>query len=371
MDLKTLNGLAAQVGRAAGENTKKTVKHPLPCIALGPEVERAHCNCRRNDGRTCLKGKGVVTQNGRCETCTEYEPQVDDDEPEIWRIPNDGLGGRPDAFRFNGGAIMFAGRLWMAYRTGWAGAQVHLSELDPHTWVVKRTATLSRLRHRLANFGREDPRLFVHNGALHVAYVGVQQAPGVFKTNMLYARINHETLRAERVFAPRCPDAPESLWQKNWSFFSSGGKLYFVYQIKPHIVYEVDGERIVNRFQTLNDLPWSGGYLRGGASPVLHGGKFYHWFHGAHDVGSGGWPTRLYNVGVYTFDPEPPFTIRDMTPAPVYDITHRTDRPADQYCSVVFPCGAFLNGAGRWVVTCGIHDRWLERHTYPSGAPNL
>lgn len=366
IDMSVARALAKTAGSGA---SAKTVKHPLPCIALGPEVERAHCNCRRNDGRTCLKGKGVVTQNGQCETCPEYEASPPEDEPEIWRIPNDGLGGRPDAFRFNGGAIMFAGRLWMAYRTGWAGAQVHLSELDPNTWAVKRTATLSRLRHRLANYGREDPRLFVHNNALHVAYVGVEQAPGVFKTNVLYARLNHETLRAERVYAPRCPDAPEAMWQKNWSFFSSGGKLYFIYQIRPHIVYEVDGERIVNRFQTLNSLPWSGGYLRGGASPVLHEGKFYHWFHGAHDLGPA-WPTRKYNVGVYTFDPEPPFTIRDLTPAPVYEANEAT-RPSGQYCSVVFPCGAFLNGSGEWVVTNGVHDRWLERHTYPVGVPGL
>ena len=368
--MPTIQEQMAAMQKLAGRSADKKPRHALPCIALGPEVERAHCNCRRNDSRTCLKGKGVVTQSGQCETCTEYEPEADEDEPERWRIPNDGLGGRDaGTWRFNGGAIPFQGRLWLAYRTGWAGAQVHLSELDPVTWAVKRTQTLTRLRHRLANYGREDPRLFVHRGALHVSYVGVEQGPGVFKTNVLYARINHESMRVEAVFAPRTPDTDPNRWEKNWSFFSHADRLFFVYSIKPHVVYEVAGERIVNRWQTAMDLPWSGGYLRGGASPVAVDGRWVHWFHGAHDLGST-WPIRRYNVGAYAFAGAPPFAPIAMTPNPLYEADHDT-RPADQYCSVVFPCGAFLNASREWVVTCGVHDRWLERHVYPVGVPNL
>ncbi len=367
--MPTIQEQMAAMQKLAGRAADRKPRHALPCIALGPEVERAHCNCRRNDSRTCLKGKGVVTQNGQCETCTDYEPQADEDEPERWRIPNDGLGGRADSWRFNGGAIMFAGRLWLCYRTGWAGAQIHLSELDPGSWAVKRTQTLTRCRHRLANYGREDPRLFVYKNALHVSYVGVEQGPGVFKTNMLYARINHETMRVEKVYAPRPADTDPNRWEKNWAFFEWSDRLFFVYSIDPHVVYEVQGERIVNRWETPRTLPWSGGYLRGGASPVLHNGVFYHWFHGAHDLGAS-WPIRRYNVGVYTFEAAPPFKMLSLTPYPLYEADHDT-RPADQYCSVIFPCGAFVNPSGEWVVTNGVHDRWLERHTYPLGVPRV
>jgi hypothetical protein len=50
-----------------------TARRPLPCIALGPLVERKGCNCRRNDLHTCLKGLGTVSPSGKCESCHLYE----------------------------------------------------------------------------------------------------------------------------------------------------------------------------------------------------------------------------------------------------------------------------------------------------------
>lgn len=352
--------------KRVGINASKKVRHALPCIALGPVVEKATCVCRRNDSRTCLKGLGVVSQNGQCETCPQYEASESETDPDILRLPSDALAGQPGAYRFNGGAIRYQGKLHLAYRTGWAGAQCHVSVLRDD-WSVERSVTLTRLRHRFANYGREDPRLFIHNGRLHVSYVGVEHGPGIFRTNVLYAKLRDD-LVVETVYAPQVPDRHPARWEKNWAFFSSQGRLYFIYSINPHVIYRVEGERIVERFETPNAFPWSGGYQRGGASPVWHEDRWWHWYHGGHDL-AGGWPTRRYNVGVYTFEDAPPFRITSSLPDPVYTANPST-RPSDQYCDVVFPCGAMFE-RGRWVVTNGIHDRWLERHTYPVGVPEL
>lgn len=354
-----------KIRERAGRSAMKTVKHSLPCIALGPVVEKATCVCRRNDSRTCLKGLGVVSQNGRCETCVEYEAGESETDPDILRLPSEALAGRPGAIRFNGGTIRYNGKLHLAYRTGWAGAQCHVSVLRDD-WTVERSVTLSRLRHRFANYGREDPRLFIHRGQLHVSYVGVEHGPGIFRTNILYASLRDD-LRVDKVYAPVAPDRTNpNRWEKNWSFFSQDDQLYTIYSIRPHIVYRLAGDKVVERIETHNAHPWSGGYLRGGASPVWHEGKWWHWFHGGHDL-AGGWPTRRYNVGVYTFNRD--FTVTGMTPHPVYTADDTT-RPEGQYCSCVFPCGALHEG-GRWVVSAGIHDRWIERHTYPPGVPTL
>ena len=52
-------------------------RRALPCVALGPVVERRGCVCRRKDLRTCLRGLGTVSQNGECETCPSYEAEDD------------------------------------------------------------------------------------------------------------------------------------------------------------------------------------------------------------------------------------------------------------------------------------------------------
>lgn len=65
---------------AAAQAPRPAARRPLPCVALGPVVERKSCNCRRNDVRTCLKGRGNVTQAVDCESCPPemYEPETDD-----------------------------------------------------------------------------------------------------------------------------------------------------------------------------------------------------------------------------------------------------------------------------------------------------
>lgn len=54
------------------------VKKALPCVHLGPEVERQNCNCRRKDKRECLAGHGVVSQDNQCESCNDYKPLYSD-----------------------------------------------------------------------------------------------------------------------------------------------------------------------------------------------------------------------------------------------------------------------------------------------------
>jgi predicted GH43/DUF377 family glycosyl hydrolase len=254
--------------------------------------------------------------------------------------------------RFNASLFRYKGRLLMAYRTGWSGARVHIADMS-EDYVPGPSVTLEDLVVPGAEYGQEDPRLFVHRGRLHVGYIGVEirDFHGL-RTNQLYAELTDD-LRVAKVYRPDHPYRRPAEWEKNWVFFSHADQLYAVYKTMPHHVVRVDGERVTDVTVRSFRPPWSGGHMRGGAPPVLVGDTYYHWFHGRVDG-----PVNRYSIGVVTFDAAPPFAIRKMTPNPLMMAEMRT-KPADQYAAVVFPCGAVLED-GVWRVSYGVHDRWTE-----------
>lgn len=100
--------------------------------------------------------------------------------------------------------------------------------------------------------------------------------------------------------------------------------------------------------------------MRGGASPVLHNGMFYHWFHGSTVQDNG---RRLYNCGVVCFAANPPFEILRYTPEPI-DVADPSVEPKAEKSDVIFPCGAVVYG-DCWAVSMGINDSFSEIRFYP------
>ena len=76
--------------------------------------------------------------------------------------------------------------------------------------------------------------------------------------------------------------------------------------------------------------------MRGGASPVLFNHAFYNFFHYMTDAHG----HRLYSVGVYTFDTDPPYRVRRMTMQPI-DVAEVNKR---YLIDVLFPVSAFIAG---------------------------
>ncbi len=262
-------------------------------------------------------------------------------------------GDLPGPHRFNASIVRFRDRIVCAYRTGWAGSEIVAGWLDLPTFRMTDARLLLHLRHRRAGIGREDPRLFVHNDRLHVMYTAFNG-----DATVLYALL-HDDLSVDEVFEPRYDKRQK--WEKNWVFFSAGGRLYCIYHSRPyHVVLEVDGERIVNEYTTPNAQPWSGGRIHGGCSPVFdtRTGRFVHFYHGFIET-----DMRRYNVGFTAFEPKPPFRVLHQSPAPILFADDAT-RPADQYCSCVFP-GGVVETHDSWVMAAGVHDRWAEFFTFP------
>ncbi len=270
----------------------------------------------------------------------------------VVKIPSETYIPKAEGLAFNASLIRWRGQLLLAHRTGWAGCEVRVIPVDDNYRPIGPSVQLDLL-HGAATFGREDPRLFVFRGRLHVSYTGFTGSV----TSVLYARLRDD-LTTEAICAPHY--SGRRAWEKNWSFFEEENELYAVYSIDPHVVLRIDGDTATVATQSPTNFPWHGGHLRGGASPVLVRGEWYHWFHGAIDLGQE-WPTRQYNTGLYTFMPRTHRVLR-LPEHPLAWADHGT-RPADQYCSVQFAGGAVLDG-DLWRVSCGTHDRWIEVMEY-------
>lgn len=235
--------------------------------------------------------------------------------------------------RFNSSIIDYEDGYLFSFRTGWAGSMICLVRLDKAFQPVGDAWQLDLTRSE-AGFGREDARLFRFNGRIHVAYVGVVRPRGKIKTNMLYARLGND-LRVEANFFLRIPNRSE--WVKNISFFDFNGTLFAIYSIAPHRILRVEGEQASWAYETPTPAPWRSGEMRGGASPVLVGDEWYHWFHARREANR----HRIYQMGCYTFTNKPPFHITRITPTPLMEADPKT-KPEGQYCSCIFPCGSVL-----------------------------
>lgn len=344
--------------------TRHTVKpHRLPCINEGAVLEWCNtCRGELNHVRDCdihnRCTRGVVSENIRsCATCRDYKPDygVLGSPPGI-KIKA-GLSTNLSGYAFNASIIRWQGKLLLAYRDGWRGSNIHIAELDDSFNVIG-TRFVDGLFRREANYGREDPRLFVHNNQLHLAYTGVHgERHSSIWTYQCYARLSND-LTAEATFSPQIRGSRH--WEKNWGFFSHDNQLYAVYTIAPdHLVLRIteDGTASV-AYEVTTGLTWNGGILRGGSPPVRVGDEYWCFMHDrieAHGL-------FIYRTGLYTFNAAPPFAPRRYIPEPILTADPLT-KPSDQYAAVIFTCGAILSDNGHeWILSSGIHDRWIEIH---------
>jgi len=347
--------------REPGEMSARR-REELPCVHLGAETgERLDCQgcggAKDVPVRACAvhgecsgARRLVVRRDGRsheypcCLSCKDYRGVGPTRRVRV----DEALAGGGPMTRFNASLHRWRGRLLLAYRTGWKGAQIHVAPLSEDLTPAGPESTLN-LWHPRCGYGREDPRFFEHAGSLWVSFIGVRGRDQVADTHQMLARLDDDLTVADVTYPHY--DARRG-WEKNWAFFSHGGDLLAVYDVHPHTVLRVEGDRALPAFRQDWPIRWAGGALRGGASPVLVGDEYWCWAHGKIE------PRYMYSLGVYTFDAKPPFRPRRVTPQPLY-WADRGTQPPGQYAPVVFPCGAVLDG-DRWRVSCGIHDRWIE-----------
>lgn len=339
----------------------------LPCVHLGDPTGTQH-QCGSCVGKVMLKehacrkhGVCVPTVKDapvrRCGSCGDYKPAtarapLSDRAFKRWDETN--LVPSMPGLRFNPSLIAWRDGYVLAFRNGWRGCDLYTVTLDAQL-QVNGPAVKIDAPNKACNYGREDPRLFVHNDALHVVFAGVVGGRQIRHTNVLYARLN-DARETAALYHPNVPG--RQLWEKNHSYFSHNGALYAIYQITPHRIMRVEGERVQFVHETPTRWPWTGGDRRGGACPIRVGDEYWHFFHDRVEVRG----HRTYRTGLYCFEAKPPFRATRYIPEPILTADPST-KPTDQYASVVWTAGAVRHGSD-WVLASGIHDRWTELHRF-------
>lgn len=265
----------------------------------------------------------------------------------------DGLADGPR--NYNASIAEFCGRRLMAYRhepRDGGHCRIRIAELGGG-WLVHRDELVT-VPESSAGDNLEDPRLFLLRGNLWLAWTAANYSGKGWTCRQFYGRVERFDggWRVAQAFAPKFGRNDGKAKEKNWQFFERDGRLFAQYE--PHVVIEIDGERVTRKWQT-KPLPWRWGRPSGGTPPVPFGpGQLITFFHAyEHDATY----QRRYNMAALVFEDRAPFRHVAVSAAPLL-VASEADRLPDvgwrPLC--VFPCGAIRESSGAWVVSLGVND---------------
>ncbi len=190
--------------------------------------------------------------------------------------------------------------------------------------LTAEDARLLRVGHRIFIFFNDRPLL---------------QTPGKF------AMYFGELIEEQGIFVLKGPakflNYPHANQiEKNWSPFSSGDNIYVIYSDQPRVILQVDLNTGYCQEATRTNVnwQWNWGEIRGGTPAYLLDDAFLTFFHSSFPAKTS--KGRAYVMGAYTFDKDPPFSVRTMTPWPLGDLTDYTEENSPK---VVFPGGMVVH----------------------------
>lgn len=257
-----------------------------------------------------------------------------------------------DDAEFNPSIIEFQGQRVIAYRQNWTNSNILISPANA-AWEPDRGPDGCKFLNipiEPENLdGREDPRLFIFRGELWVSYTGSSRKSAL-KNTVCIGRIRNGSMDCHfpLSFIGRAP------LEKNWVFFEYDNRLFCVYLSAPaHVILECDLFNCRLAHVSHWKPHYKPGVIRGGASPVLCNGEWYHFFHAV----SSTFGPKVYTAGVMTFENKPPFRVTRCSKRPLI-APLAGDVEIGGPSAAVFPGGAVFDKAkGRWHVAYGYLDK--------------
>lgn len=247
---------------------------------------------------------------------------------------------------------------------------IGLVKLDQNFNILEETAQLLDTRTEsdtLSQFA-EDARLLRVDDRIILVFNDLQ--PGLIHgTCAMYLG---ELIENNSKFELKAPAvhlkyAHAIKFEKNWTPFTSQGKLYLVYYAdQPRIILEVDektGEcKEVDSSET--SLGWNWGKVRGGTPAYPVKDQFITFFHSV--VSSPCFNNKAeksglnYVMGIYTFDSTPPFSLRQLLPLPLGELEIYQE---NNHRKFVFPGGAHIE-EDKIHMVWGKNDKEIYLTTY-------
>lgn len=216
---------------------------------------------------------------------------------------------------------------------------IGVARLDKNFKVSEKTVQLLNIISHSPKFSltAEDARLFNVGDRIFIFFNDLP----LVQTPDIVAMYLGELIEDQGMFVLKGPAIPlkypfADIYEKNWSPFSSGDRIYVIYSDDPRIILEVDVntgycQEVAN---TINNWDWNLGDIRGGTPAYLVNETFLTFFHSSFPAKTSN--GKAYVMGAYTFDRDPPFSIRTRTPQPIGDLTDYTQENSSK---VVFPGG--------------------------------
>lgn len=221
----------------------------------------------------------------------------------------------------------------------------------------------------------EDLRFFDHNGETWASLtLSTCKAKRMPRCVTAYGRLMPDG-SMPKLLVPEFGHNDFSGMEKNWVFFSHGGKVHAIYACDPvHRVIELDGEKVTNEYRTVIDAAqhWTYGEIRGGTPPVPYkDGTWLRFFHSriwdrkplrkprtkAERVFN---PTdRIpwrYYVGALVMESEPPFRVLKVSSSPILTGGEQWVPGCPHWKpNVTIPYGCVPQENG-WTVSVGVND---------------
>lgn len=255
-------------------------------------------------------------------------------------------------FGYNPSIIEHEGFLLLAYRRHYdetAATEIRLAQVEPSGAVVSDRAL------SLDTKAAEDPHFFRLDGKIHFSLVA-SAVPHGFNSVVRYTELLNG--KPQSIVTPKIGKNDFSRMEKNWVFFDALG-LHCIYECAPeHVVYRVDGEKVIGEYRTPGPH-WPWGKIRGGTAPIEYDGAWLRFFHSPLDNDFASY-TRRYFVGAYLMEPKPPFKVLRVSCKPILygsevDTVKVSQRPFHHKRNVVFPGGAVARG-DHFLLSVGVND---------------
>lgn len=282
----------------------------------------------------------------------------------------------------NGSSVVHKGKRWLAYRIEmkkwFMWSRICLVELDEKWTPIPGTNKLLPLHTRFGGWGAEDPRLFVFQNKLHIAY-----GDGF---RMLLAELTDSGEIVKSKYVPTNEEVPNFTSfngrEKNWGFFSIKNRLFAQQYCASNIVLEFDPKSwvVINRWA--HDWIWRsthGAELHGGSSPVFHDGKLWRLCHTYKQIPRGSWigwdgkflektNAARYSVFMMELEPKPPFYPVSISREPIlWTEFEKFGAVSPTAHAVVFVGSKERDGDG-WRIVYGENDMRIVTQHIPDTA---
>lgn len=257
---------------------------------------------------------------------------------------------------FNGSIATYQNKIYFCCRADqrpwFHNIRLVLCELDDDFNVKKGTARFVNVGSLLDSKGKngefrvEDPRLFTCGGKLHLSYGdGYQMYHATFTDDI-------QIDRWKSIANFRVKIGENDYREKNWTPFDYEGKPHFIYADSPRVIWCP-----FTRMAHLSEqrLTWKYGQIRGGTPAIPYKDKYITFFHSAENVNQSWQNGRLYAMGAYLFNREPPFKVTAITPTPLMRGELLYKNPIVERQAVIFPAG-LIQSKDSFFVSMGIND---------------